>query len=375
MDLQKKYLSYCAVIKKFAVLICVNKGVLRMCVRKQTGKALVSVIIPTFKGSNTIRRAILSLFRQSYKSIEVIVVDDNGEGSEEQRKTQKQVERFSNVMSIKYIAHKQNRNGAAARNTGMNQASGEYFAFLDDDDIYLHDRIQTAVSSLEIHSDCDLFFCGVIIQRNGNLVNWVTPIAGDNIRKELLLNTGLFGTGSNIFIRNKVFTKTSGFNENYFRRQDNEFLLRALQDSNYIISDNIGIVKCNSGVSNIPSYKKMIISNELYNRDFSCLIEDLSDSEKKYYYEKEHSWLFFCCMMKEDNEAIENEKKNLREFRNLTKKEEIQYHLAKIRIRGKSLLKYIHPIISVIINHRKHNKIIKKINSEMLDEIIGYNII
>ena len=254
-------------------------------------KIEVTVIIPTYNGSNTISRALHSLTNQTYKSFEVIVVDDNGKGSNRQKQTEIEVMKYSQSLDLKYLVHEKNLNGAAARNTGLKEANGDFICFLDDDDVYLKDRLLKATNILKKNKSADLLFCAVLIQRNGKLVNIVRPHNASNMQRELLLNTALFGTGSNIFMRREILNKVGGFNEKYFRRQDNEFLLRALEDGTYIMTNDIDIVKCNSGVLNLPSYEKMRISNELYYNDFKKLIDSFNEEDYTLFQQKERAWL------------------------------------------------------------------------------------
>lgn len=78
---------------------------------------IVSVIIPTFGRPDTLVRAIRSVLSQTYPDVETIVVDDNEPGSAERRATELQMRQFADNRRIRYIQHKHNRNGAAARNT------------------------------------------------------------------------------------------------------------------------------------------------------------------------------------------------------------------------------------------------------------------
>lgn len=89
---------------------------------------LVSVIIPTHNRVNLLKRAIQSVLDQSYRNLEIIIVDDVSKDN-----IRKVVDEF-NDSRIRYIRHDSNRGGSAARNTGIRAASGEYVAFLDDDD-------------------------------------------------------------------------------------------------------------------------------------------------------------------------------------------------------------------------------------------------
>ena len=338
-------------------------------------KIEVTVIIPTYNGSNTISRALHSLTNQTYKSFEVIVVDDNGKGSNRQKQTEIEVMKYSQSLDLKYLVHEKNLNGAAARNTGLKEANGDFICFLDDDDVYLKNRLLKATNILKKNKSADLLFCAVLIQRNGKLVNIVRPHNASNMQRELLLNTALFGTGSNIFMRREILNKVGGFNEKYFRRQDNEFLLRALEDGTYIMTNDIDIVKCNSGVLNLPSYEKMRISNELYYNDFKKLIDSFNEEDYTLFQQKERAWLLFCCMMREKQEIIEEAKTALLEYRNLKVSEKIQYSMAKIKFKNSNLLYYIQPQMSKVRNEMKSRRIRKKLTKDMENQLLELNII
>lgn len=100
---------------------------------------LISVIIPTYNRSDKIERAIISVLNQSYKNIELIVIDDNANNKEERMKTKNVVEKYKN---IKYIENTENMGGALTRNIGINNAQGDYIAFLDDDDEFIYNKLE-----------------------------------------------------------------------------------------------------------------------------------------------------------------------------------------------------------------------------------------
>ena len=88
-------------------------------------KGLVSIIIPTYKGSDNIKRAVESALSQTYEQVEVYVVDDNGSGSKEQIETENELKCYEGDDRVHYIAHERNINGSAARNTGIKASKGE----------------------------------------------------------------------------------------------------------------------------------------------------------------------------------------------------------------------------------------------------------
>ena len=123
-------------------------------------KLKVSVIVPTYKRSEMLPRAIKSCLEQSYSNIEVVVVDDNNPDSEWRSATEKRMEQFSNDERVLYIKHDRNLNGNAARNTGVRNASGDLITYLDDDDWYYTDKVKKQVEYLIEHPEHRAVYCG-----------------------------------------------------------------------------------------------------------------------------------------------------------------------------------------------------------------------
>ena len=88
----------------------------------------VSVVIPTHNRAGLLSQAIRSVLQQTHRDLELIIVDDAS--TDETRRT---VERVNDAR-IRYVRHGRGQGGAAARNTGIRSATGDYVAFLDDDD-------------------------------------------------------------------------------------------------------------------------------------------------------------------------------------------------------------------------------------------------
>ena len=94
---------------------------------------LVSIIIPVFNGERYLKETIESAISQTYAATEIILVDD---GSTD--RTRQISDRFANNVTYMYQS---NRGTAAARNTGIAMANGNYFAFLDADDLWLPEKL------------------------------------------------------------------------------------------------------------------------------------------------------------------------------------------------------------------------------------------
>lgn len=105
---------------------------------------LVSIVITTFKREKELERAIKSLVHQTYKNMEVIVIDDNID-IQISEKVKYLVEKFKLQLNIIYHKNKKNLGGALSRNEGMKLSHGKYIAFFDDDDEYLPKKIEMQV--------------------------------------------------------------------------------------------------------------------------------------------------------------------------------------------------------------------------------------
>ena len=109
---------------------------------KNPCEILVSVVIPTYSRNDMLERAINCALAQTHQNIEVIVVDDNPVESEYRVMAAAIMEKYAEDYRVKYIQNPQNLGGAGARNVGIAAASGEYIAFLDDDDEYYPTKVE-----------------------------------------------------------------------------------------------------------------------------------------------------------------------------------------------------------------------------------------
>lgn len=119
----------------------------------------VSVIIPSYNRETGLRRAIQSVLVQTFKDIEIIVVDDASIVD-----TEKVVGDFDDKR-IRFIRHEKNKGLAGTKNTGIRMARGQYITFLDDDDEYLKKKIEQQFEILEESPPTvGLVYCGIIYQ-------------------------------------------------------------------------------------------------------------------------------------------------------------------------------------------------------------------
>lgn len=127
----------------------------------------LSIIVPVYNAEKYMEKCLNRLIEQSYKNIEVIIVNDCSQGNcEEIANKYRQIDN-----RIKYIKHEKNKGLFQARITGASIATGEYIAFLDSDDYVSIDYYRTLMNNIqENNSDIAM----------GNMV-----LEYDNGRKEV----------------------------------------------------------------------------------------------------------------------------------------------------------------------------------------------
>jgi len=203
---------------------------------------LVSVIIPSYGGGQFLERSIDSVLAQTYTNIEVIVVDDNGIGSENQIKTQKIMEKYSGRSNVRYICHEQNKNGSSARNTGAKHANGTYLALLDDDDAYCPNNIENHMNTLSaLSEEYALTYCGHISFLGDQKISEKHVEKSGNVLFDILMHKVTIGSSS-LVIRKKVWDELGGFDESFRRHQDWEFTARVAAKYKVKAVDNIGFI-------------------------------------------------------------------------------------------------------------------------------------
>lgn len=190
---------------------------------------LVSIIIPTYKRADMLSRAINSVLNQTYANIEVIVVDDNNPDTEYRKSTENVMQQYRDDHRVVYIQHEKNKNGAAARNTGLSISKGEFISFLDDDDSYLPQKIEKQVKYLNEHKH-NAVYCGRI-QKGKEVLG---KYSGD--LSQQILSLSFSPTTPALMFRSFAIKLIGGFDESFKRHQDFELLLR------YFKTNTIGVI-------------------------------------------------------------------------------------------------------------------------------------
>lgn len=181
----------------------------------------ISVILPFYNNSKTIERCLKSIDSQSIKPLEVIIIDD---GSKDWLSANQIIKKFSSLPLL-LLKHKVNRNGAAARNTGIKAATGEYIAFLDADDEWLPYHLEYSVDKIEFEESDISYSQAQVFSRNGLSVMPKNGLISSQTISDYLFVQGAVMFTPSLLVRTKL-AKTVLFNEKLIRHQDYDFLLR-----------------------------------------------------------------------------------------------------------------------------------------------------
>lgn len=192
---------------------------------------LVSIIIPVYNGSNYIKNAIESALNQTYKNIEIIVVND---GSTDE--TEEIVLEFGD--KVRYF-YKENGGVATALNLAIEKMEGEYFSWLSHDDEYLPEKVEKQINAIlesgDIESVCFTEYYLDFVD-----LNLIKPVDYNQYTVEQLGNIKyltLFGliNGCTLLFHKNYFDKYGTFNAELLTSQDYDIWLRMFQNSSIIL--------------------------------------------------------------------------------------------------------------------------------------------
>lgn len=174
---------------------------------------LVSVVVATYKREESLRKSLKSLVEQTYNDVEIIVVDDNA-NEEWNKKVKIIVDEISQLHPIIYIKNKVNKGSAETRNIGIKKATGDYITFLDDDDLYMPNKIKNQVEHM-IKSNSDFSITDLeLLNENGKRIETRTREYIKDTSKEALLKYHLMhhmtGTDTMMF-KKEYLLKIGGF--------------------------------------------------------------------------------------------------------------------------------------------------------------------
>ena len=191
---------------------------------------LVSVVIPTYATSDSLKRALDSILSQTHTKLDIIVVDDDPADSDYRKKAESVMDAYKYNDNIHYIKNPQNLGGSGARNVGIEAAKGDYIAFLDDDDYYYPTKIEKQLNVFlnTKFSELALVYCDVAYEDNYGRITYIERkrIRGNSLYKAL--KDGCIAATSQWLVKKKALLSVGCFTI-LPCKQDSTVLLKLLR--------------------------------------------------------------------------------------------------------------------------------------------------
>ncbi len=240
-------------------------------------RPLISIIIPTFNHARYLSGALQSIFDQTYRNWEAIVVDNHSDDD-----TFDVVKQFKDPR-IRYLKIRNGGIIAASRNMGTNVARGHWIAFLDSDDWWSEDKLETC--SKYIGDNLDLLYhdLDIVYDRPSFIKPRVTRSRQLNspVLQDLLVKGNAI-VNSTVIVRKKLLSEIGGINEdkNMIASEDYNTWLRiaALTDRFKYLPKSLGCYRVHS---NGISQRDMSISFSAATAEFKDQLTPVQLSERK----------------------------------------------------------------------------------------------
>jgi len=270
-------------------------------------KIIVSVIIPTYNYANFIGEAIGSVIAQTYKKLEIVIVDDGS--TDNTREIVKHFIEKTKIVSISYV-YQDNKGPSAARNAGIRQSSGEYVAFLDADDIWLPNKLQLQMDIISKDRSIGLITCGRYdIDKDGEVLGPFLGFKNKNRYKllnEFFTRNVICAGGSSTLIRRKCFNELGVFDETLAVAEDWDMWLRICKIYRFE-SINIPLIKVRIHEGSQSYYASKNLINEF--KFIDKIFSDKAFKRKWFLKRKAYSYRYYsaaiaCKDVKRRSEAL-----------------------------------------------------------------------
>lgn len=237
---------------------------------------LVSVIIPTHNRENLVGKAIDSVLAQTYKNVEIIVVDDASTDN-----TENMINK-NYFNEINYVKVEKSKGGNHARNLGVQNAKGNYIAFLDDDDTWHSSKLEKQMNLFNNDSSIGLVYTGtkVIYTSTGHNYKNIPKIEGDLSDKIFIKN--YIGTTSTVAMKKSIFEEAGGFDIKMPALQDYDLWIRVSQITKVapVQEALINYYNHDTGSQISDNFGKIIDASAKIEKKYSKIISHLDDDIK-----------------------------------------------------------------------------------------------
>ncbi|BAY12841.1 glycosyltransferase [Calothrix sp. NIES-2098] len=217
--------------------------------------SIVSVIIPVYNGEKTIKKTIESVLNQSLSDLEIIVINDGSTDSTEE------IVKSISDSRLKIFSYP-NAGLSASRNRGLSLAACDFVSFIDADDLWTSDKLESQMQALLAHENAALAYSWTdFIDADDNFVRTGAraKVTGDAYTKLLLSN--FLENGSNPLIRKEAFTKVGNFDESLRAAEDWDMWLRLADSYEFVVVPQVQILYRISASSMSSNFKKQEVES------------------------------------------------------------------------------------------------------------------
>ena len=210
----------------------------------------ISVIIPVFNGEATIGETIDSILNQTFKDIEIIIINDGSTDA-----TLETIKKISDSR-IKIFSYP-NAGLSARRNRGIYQAKGEYISFIDADDLWTADKLELQWQALQKNPQAALAYSWTdYIDESSKFLKSGRRIKVNGDAFSKLLVTNFLENGSNPLIRQQAMEKVGGFDESLCAAEDKDMWLRLAANYEFVCVEKPQILYRTSTTSMSTNLKR-----------------------------------------------------------------------------------------------------------------------
>ena len=227
----------------------------------------ISIIIPVYNGADFMREAISSALSQTYKNIEIIVVND---GSKDGGKTEKTALEYGD--KIRYI-YKENGGSSSALNVGIKNMTGDYFSWLSHDDFYDKSRTEEMVKRIDVSKkDSQVIVCNIkLVDKDSKQIPYPKKqLYGEFSGEEMfsLFKADFNINGCSVLIPKELIEKTGFFDESLRFVNDTDYWFRLMMNDCIFTCFNKALV-----CSRIHKNQVTVTRSELFDKEIKILSE------------------------------------------------------------------------------------------------------
>lgn len=304
----------------------------------------ISVVVTTYGRANRIEKCIESIVKQKYKNYEIIIVDDNGKETENQKNTEKKLKKYKEILreKMKYIINEINLGANKSRNIGIQNSKNDYISFLDDDDEYTEERLEE-VNKILKQNEYDLIYTGALMIDEKKCREKYRYVVSEKenveLRKQILVSN-FIGSNSFVVLKKKKVIEIGYYDEVLKAAQDWDLWIRIIFNEGKVYGIDKPLVRyyINSDLTRISNNLEKIknameiVFNKVNTKFLNSFDKDFQNKiifgQKKYfmeYYYKKNDFINFRSVFNEIRKKFKDKR--------IGNKNKLRYYLSYFKIK------------------------------------------